>query len=460
MAAVFVVILGAIEFQIRNTGLKHTNSLEKRISITDKQIAGIAAGVDLLKPLRGRQLYALSLKELREIDREMDKILSGIYPSKLSVEKQASDWSFVELQAAVRERAEERGTAWFGCVVSNIEERERAPALQQLVARIIITGPPDERGIETDAASPDILGGVVYVFHEELDNETNQYRISKFLGRFNVEGNPMPTQFFDREQNQKNGFLITLVTADPVSGDEIVQIIDETTQQHSWAIFTSPPVDRVAGIFDQLSEEEKQIFPVELLEQFQPRTMDELTDNDVEELLSDFKALAEDWSVEPEERQKFSEAVEMWERASDSSQVKEIWNLYRAKMDDPAAESSSDFSILLDWLYLRRSGLLRGIAVAKADIKTLEEVEDKTKKENEKLEEDCLLEEKREKAMGIQRDAVNELLDEYETEVRTLGVKIEKLQVMAAAYVAKIVEYQLMAIEKIEERVEKVEDGR
>jgi hypothetical protein len=38
----------------------------------------------------------------------------------------------------------------------------------------------------------------------------------------------------------------------------------------------SPPVDRIAGFFDSLTEEEKQIIPQELRDRFQSRVMPEL----------------------------------------------------------------------------------------------------------------------------------------------------------------------------------------
>jgi len=366
-SAVAVVVLASVERKIRDTGQRHIDSLEQRIEKAGDDIARIVAGTP-------------------------------------------TESSFEELRGRLRERYYERGRAWFGCIVANLDEGILPPAMQQVIAQVIITGPRDESGNETDAVIPEHLRGIVYVFAEGGESEAGT-----FLGRFNVDSEPIQTPFRDSEGNQRTGYRVTLITADPVSDNEIEQIFDASRAR--WAIYMTPPLDRIAGIFDQLSEEEMQMIPEELKQRFQPRPVPELTEE---------------------------------EKDGVPSNVIAIWEKVRASIDDPEAEAALDFAAMLDWLYQRRSGLLRDIEVAESNIATFKVAEENEKAENEKLEADGILEEKRVEAMNVQRDAVKAQLEEYQAEVDRELLQVEELQRRNATLVAIITEYQVMAVETIE----------
>ena len=386
LTAVAVVVLGSVEYHIRNTGQKHIASMEQRIAETQERI---------------------------------DKIEGGAAPLKIFPEKVQSDWSFEELRGVVRGQLNVRGRAWFGSIVAGMEESVLPPALQQVEVQIIITEPlqPNETGTATDVVSPETLRGVVYVFEEGTENN-----VGTFLGRFKVDSDiPTGTKFLDSEGNEKNGWRVTLVTIDPISADEIEQIWG--AGESRWAIYMSPPINRVAGVFSQLTEEEKQMIPEEIRESFQPRPMPELQPEELE-------------GVDPS--------------------VAEIWKKYREEMDDPESELAQDFSTLLDWLYQQRSSLHRDIRIAESDIETYKAAEEKNKTENEKMEVDCVLEEKRAEAMNIQRDAVKALLEQYESEINRITLLIEKLQAQAAVSVTGITDAQQKAAEIIEERTRSI----
>ena len=379
--AIGVVVLASVEMKIRGVGQRHIDSLKQRIEKTDADIARIHAGTA---------------------------------PTKATDEKSPSEWSFEELRNILRERYQERGRAWFGCIISDLSERTLPPALLQVIAQIIITGPltTGETGAETETVPPEHLRGIVYVF-EEGNNGT-------FLGRFTVDSVPTPTPFRDDEGNQKNGYRVTLVSSDHISDEEIEQIFEASEAASArWAIYLTPPVDRISGIFDKLTDEEKQMIPEEFAEKFQPRPMAELTDEEKE-------------GADPN--------------------VVAIWEKIRATIDNPEAEAAQDFALMLDWLYQRRSGLLRDIKVAESDIATYNTAEEQTKAENEKLTADCVLEETRVGAMNIQRDAVMGQLEQYQAEINSIELQIEKIQALNEAYVAKIAEYQTKAVEEMEKQ--------
>ena len=363
VASIVIVVFGAIELKIRNTGQKHIAQKEKEIA--DKESA-------------------------------ITKIIEGTTPAKLLVDKEVPEWGYEELRNKVLELYSERGRAWQGCIVASIAENTRLPALRRVEAQVIITGPPDGRGIETDAASPGVLRGVVYIFREEYEDNA-----CTFLGRFNVEGEPTTTMFRDQEGNQRNGFRVTLITVDPISEEEIETIFEAS--QSRWALYMTLPINhRVAGVFDRLEEEHGGIDP----------------------------------------------------------NVLAVWERHRDKMDDSEAQYARDYSSLLYWLYRQRSGTYRAINITKDDIETYRVAEEKTKAENEKLTADCILEEKRRDAMEVQRNAVKNLLEEYEKETAQYILQIEKFKAMSAAYVAAITEAQLRVVEKIEHRVAEIEKNK
>lgn len=362
---------------------------------------------------RGQKYTAEKVKQIDETNGKITKIRAGGAPSKASVDKSPSEWGYEELRGRVLERYRERGSVWTGSIVASMDERTLPPALQQVLAQIIITEPfvQNESGIETDVVKPDTLKGVVYVFAESDASGD----AGAFLGRFNVESEPTPTKFRGGEGDEKNGFQITLITVDPISSAEVEKIFNAA--KFRWSICLTPPFDQVAGIFDQLTDEEKQMIPEELREAFQNRPM---------------PALSEE------------------EKAGVAPDVIALWESIRKTVDDPENEWAQDFSLLLDWLYRQRSVIQWEIKVAESDIKTFEAAETKIKAENVKLTEDCELEDKRRVAMEVQRDHIKKTWDDYNKEIDRLNLQIEKLQAMSAAYVKKITEYQLQIIEKIE----------
>jgi len=377
ITAITVVALATVERKIRGTGQKKIDTLAKQIDETDGKIA---------------------------------TIFSGTAPTKPSAEKSPSEWGLNEIKGKNIERFNERGRAWFGCIVRKADEITLPPALLQVEAQLIITEPfmANDTGA---VVVPDQLRGIVYVFEEGGENNAGS-----FLGRFRVISDaPTPTKFRDNEGNEKGGYQVTLTTADPISDQEIDQILDASKSR--WALYMTPPVDRVAGIFNKLTVEEQQAIPEEFL---QPRPMPELSDEEIEGL---------------------------------DPKVVELWKLYRTTIDDPESESGREFAAALDWLYQQRSSLHRLIADAESDIATYKAAEEKNQIENEKLEEDCVLEEKRVAAMNVQRDHVKTLLEQYDAEINKIALQIEKLQVLGPAYVAKIAEYQLKAVEQIEAKV-------
>jgi hypothetical protein len=68
-----------------------------------------------------------------------------------------------------------------------------------------------------------------------------------------------------------------------------------------------------------------------------------------------------------------------------------------------------------------------------------------------------VLEEKRTAAMETQRDVVQAVLEQYKAEIDKLTLQMEKLQTLTAMYVAKITEYQLKVVEKLEAQVKNAE---
>ena len=370
VTTIAVVALASVERKIRSTGQQHIVSLEQRIEETNGRITRIVTGT-------------------------------------------AAELSFEGLRNLLGERYDERGRAWFGCIVEGMREVPLPPALPQVSVQVTITG-PFVPGAETEVVLPEHLRGVVYVFEEN-----DEGLASTFLGRFTVDSEPTPTPFRDDEGNQKNGYRIPLITADSVGEWEIEQIFDAGRSR--WSIFLFPPVDRIAGIFDQLTEEEKQGIPEDFWEQFQPRPMQELAEEDTDGV--DTNVLA-------------------------------AWKQIRSTMDDPEADAAQDLAAMLDWLYERRSALRREKEATELDLITYDAAEEKAKAENEILESDGDLEEQRVGAMNVQRNAVRTQLEQIQTEIGKITLQIEKLQALNAAFVAKIAEYHAMAVEKIEEKAE------
>ena len=368
--SIAIVALASLEMKIRNTGLKHTGSLEARITKTNEDIAKIQAGT-------------------------------------------ATEWGVDALRVALSERYSERGRAWFGGRVSGRPTVETLPpALTQVLAQVIITGPlvASEAGAQAAVVHPEHLMGVVYVFAE--DDKGN---IGAFLGRFNVDSVPAPAQFRDDEGNQIAGYRVTLITADPVGKGEIDLISGAAGSP--WAIFMAPPIDRYAGIFDILTEEQKEALPPEMLEKFGPRPMPELTDEEKEGVSADVIA---------------------------------AWEKIRATMDDPEAGAAKDYTTVLDWLYERLSTARLGIHSTTVDIATLKASEDRIRTDNIQYKAEGDREAKRAAFMKTQRDAVETLLGEYQEEVNDLTLQAEKLQSHNEAHVNKIGEYQATAIELME----------
>ena len=379
VAAFAILALAAVELNVRGKGQQYIASLEQKIEKADADIARISAGSAPTKPTTSKSLSELGFDELKNV-------LHSYYY--------------------------ERGREWRNCIVRDMEEVILPPALPQVRVRLIITGPPDESGIETDAASPEHLKGIVYVFDEGNNG-------GAFLGRFSIDSATIqPTKFpVTVGDGQREGYQVTLISADTLNSEEIVQIFGAGRSR--WAMYLTPPVDRIAGIFDQLTDEEKQAMPEEFRERFQPRPMPELTDE---------------------------------ERANASPDVLAIWQQIREQVDDPESDTAESFAVALDWLYLWRSMLLRDIASTETYIATNLTAEEKTKAENEKMTADCVLEEERAEEMTTQRNTVEALLAQYQAEIDRITLQNEKLQTINEAFVAKMAEYQATAVEEIEKR--------
>lgn len=374
------------------------------------------ASVEMNVRNKGQKNVATLQENIKKIDGDIAKTRAGTAPAKPTTSKSLSELGVEELRNALHERYYERGREWQNCIFRRMEEVILPPALPQLKVELTITGPPDESGTLTNAASPEHLRGIVYVFAEGDTDIT-------FLGRFSVDvATIQTTKFRDKEDNEKDGFMVTLISADTLSSSEVDHIIEATqdaTRRSRWAVYLTQPVDRIAGIFDQLTEEEKQQISEELLERFQPRSMPDPTEEEKQDV---------------------------------SPNVLALWAQVRAAVDDPESESAHDPATTLDWLYLWRSTLLRYTAGVRVDIDTTKSGEAKTKAEIEKMTRDSVLEEKRVKAMSVQRDAVKALLEQYQAEIDRMVLQIEKLQTFNAALVAKIAEYQVTAVEEIEKR--------
>ena len=442
--AIAVAALASVEFQIRNKGLKTVNKLETNITDTEAAIAKILSGLDSLKFLS---------------------------------DKQPSNLSFEEIRRLASERFHERGIAWFDCIVASAIETTLPadPDAKLVEAEVIITSPFVTRetdGTTGDAIPLETLNGVVYVFEvfESKDDRGNidVLKAGQFLGRFIVE--EVTTTKFDDEEENKSGLRVKLITADYLSADEIDQIFDSVESRETrWAIYTTPPMDRVAGVFDKLTDEEKEMFPPELLEYFKPRPMPELTEEEIERIDGlDINDL-ETGNIDAKTAELLKRAVAILEQdqtAMDSTlqrlrnDVIEKWKQYRATtdnpdatIDDPDASLPQDYAARLNWLYQQRSSLLRAIKDSESVIEMYHAATDQAKAEGNKLEEqDIPLETKRVSAMEAQRDVVGELLKQYKDEIASIALQIEKLKTQSKEYVDGITEAQLNAAEKIEER--------
>ena len=382
VASIAVLVFGAVEFHVRYTGQRHIVELTKRTAETESRIAIIQNG-------------------------------------------SAGTLSFDQLRGALRERYLERGQAWSNSIVHGMTEEVLPPALPQVTAQIIITEPlvANEAGVFSQVAPPDTLRGVVYVFSEGNTSAADRASLGAFLGRFQVSAAPTPTKFRDDTGNEIDGWRVNLVTNDPISDTEIEKIFNQSRQR--WSVFVSPPIDRVAGIFNELSEEEKQIIPAEFREKFQPRPMPALQSADIENV---------------------------------SNALLARWEAIRETMDDPESEFADDFASLLTWLYQRRSDALREMVNLRIDIETYEAAVERARAESQTLAaREIPLEEKRLAAMNVQRDAVRSVLEQYGAEVDRLMLVQEKLQILSKVFLEGIAEAQIQAAEKIEENVRRAD---
>jgi len=410
VAAIAIVILVAPEIKIRREGLKRTNQLKKDIATATEKIAKINLGAD---------------------------------PKKPTSEKSLDDMSMPELRGLQRARYDERGRAWFNCIAPQDAQNARhfpadamtidkQPPPPQVNVQVIITGPADAQGIETDAPEPKALLGVVYVFaepkpappaEEEGGQEANNTKAPAiFLGRFRVAPIPLATtKFQDKAGEEKNGYRVTLITSDPINDTEVDRIV--TAANLRWAIYTAPPVDRVADFFSLLSESDREeflkMFPEEQRELLKMSTWDEPTPEELEGI--------------------DSKAADMWVR------LRKGW-------DNPEAESAQNYAMALNWLFRKRVRLEREIATARTNITIFETAVQQKAAENEQLRKDGDLEKKRVNAMDTQRETVKLLLDEYIAEINKMTLQHEKLQALSEAYVSAITDAMLKVTEKIENR--------
>ena len=437
--AIAVVVLASVEFHIRNSGLRTIKKLDEDIAKTEADI---------------------------------DRIKTGTKPMELSPDKSFSDLGFEELKGRVHEHSGERGRAWFGCIVAGVDDSKSRQSNPVVEVEIVVTGPlvPSETGMPTEVVRPDTLRGVVYVFEEGVNDDPSDPGV--FLGRFNVDSDELPTTKFPAkllpefpdDERGIDSFRVRLVTTDSISDDEINQIFEAASEHSRWAIYLTPPVDRIAGVFDRLTEKEMQAIPEELWARFQPRPMPELSEEDIEYIrgleldgldVSDLDSRATELlerTVEILERDRNTMDT-TWAQARDK--VVAIWKRYRESMDDAEAEFAQEFSAALDSLYKQRSSLYRDIKGVESDIEIYKASGGRARAESEMLNTQLIpLEEKRVAAMEVQRNEVKNLLMQYDEETAGSVLRIEKFQVLAAAYAAAITDAQLKAVEKIEERTE------
>ena len=383
---------------------------------------------------RGQKTVADREKAIGAVNTAITKIKDGTAPLKLRLDKNQDEWSLQELIDAVRNAYDERGRAWFGCIVSQADIRvSQVPSLAVQVP-VVITGPPDERGFETNAILPEALKGVVYVFEVFEEFEAGKgiqvVKNGTFLGRFAVATSMNTTPFMNRNDEEKEGYRITLTTTDSISEEEVQQIID-TDPDARWAIYLNPPVERLIEIFDRIAE---------------------LADADRATLSDEDRELWDWWM----ERHQLTEEQKQG-MGLNPNEVFALWErIYGQDPEEAAVKLGRDLAVWLDSLYTRRDYLNRTMTLTKKDLSEYEKAGKIVLEEQAKLVADREFEEKRVAAMEMQRDTVKALWEEYRTEADQLALEIKTLKTQIAEYVAKITEAQLTVAEKIEERTRSV----
>ncbi|MDR3234647.1 MAG: hypothetical protein LBT46_13470 [Planctomycetaceae bacterium] len=346
-----VLLLGAVELKIRGTGLKTEDSLQGKIEQAESGIV---------------------------------KIKDGTAPRKNVTEKADDELSFEELRSKLTVQLSQRGRSWHNCIVSEAEESVKirtlppkpidgadtrsVKPLQQVEVLLVITEPLVGAGANAVTAVPDALKGVVYAFKEGSGQNNEEQNSVFFLGRFTVTSAPMPTKYHDANGTEQNAYQVSLVTADPLSDDEIQDI--RNADKAKWTLMLSPPKDVASNE----------------------------TDGD------------------PDKRR--------------------------------------DAAVALDYVLKERSELNNTRETLNSYIQTSQEAAKASDSENNKMQQDIAMEEKRAEAMQKNREAVNKTLKEYETAIRDLTLQSEKLQVLQAAYLAKIAQAQLQVKKKIEQEAD------
>ena len=423
VTALFVAALASVEFHVRSTGQKHISSMETKIAETQEKI---------------------------------DRIVSGSAPQKHLQEKSPTEMSIEELRGILSGRYSERGRAWFDCVVIDVENIS-SETLQQVEVQVVVTGPfppgvmPDDQNIQTKENEDFLVQfsqtfGVVYAFGtfvEGGDEIGKAATHNAFLGRFIV--NPADTEskwttFFDKGENQKNGVRINLITIDPIIDEEIEQIIFASRnadyrngdRKFHWAIYMTSPVDRIAGIFSQLTEEEMQMIPEERRGKQDPSTL-------LDWLYQQQSGLHRDIRTAESNIEMCKDALKIIRKEIG----KQLGDLIETEQNKIGGEKKFGEQFL--------ASMQEKITEIEKRLK--EKIEQGEKIGNEedigKMVRDWGLEMKRAKAMDKQRDAVKTLVEQREAEINETALKIEKMQTLSTAYVEGIEKSQLMAVEQV-----------
>ncbi|MDR0870303.1 MAG: hypothetical protein LBN39_05870 [Planctomycetaceae bacterium] len=213
----------------------------------------------------------------KQIGTEEQKILQvqqGPAPDKPLAEKTVADMGLDDVQMELRNLRYEQKKAWFNCKPGAVKVDGKTIPVAQLgdgleptpdnklnpvkllEVKLLITGPAvtDKDGAEA-VIPPEDLKGLVYVFDEGAKNEDGmQASGGTFLGIFTVEGAAAKVP--------QGGYQATLLSATELNETEVQRITKSAKPASSWAVYVSMPQDRVKGIFDRLTDEQKEALKI------------------------------------------------------------------------------------------------------------------------------------------------------------------------------------------------------
>lgn len=359
----------------------------------------------------GEQSIESLKKGIKDSEQKRFSLLEGAAPQKLTADKTISEMGANELKLKLQNLVYERGKAWFGCIPVpnsiNVDGTSLSPQqlggsnpptppkrlkeVRLVEVKLTVTGPIVDRGGNQEIVPPEDLKGIVYLFEETVpaqqgdasnpDQQPVPGRAGAYLGRFTTS----------QPQKVRDGYQVTLTAATDLSEDEIETIRASITDRATWAVYTVVPKDRLAGLFDTVSQEK------------------------LEALISDADR--------------------------------------RSKLAD-TARPLKDFDDLLTRLYQGRIVLQQTIDRSKRDIESLKVSETNADQEKKNLQTDIDFEKKRIGAMQNQVKVLQEKVDLYDEMITEIKKQIAGTQRQNEFYVAKIAEYQLHVVDLIEKRAE------